>query len=609
MSRSYYEWMEAKRNWYNSQEHRVANIPFPITEAVVYKRESTNPFWERRRYDAAERIPTTLSIKYTQSDIVSYLNTIARYETEKERDFLEKFYKKGQHENIGEHASKTEKFNYLFQSREMYVKLNKRIKNILEVLQFQKNETFGKSKTTTHEYFTGMAPNLSTFFASYFEEAFNEEIQEFYKEIRDNVSVEKLKDRFELAIRNAILKASERMSQIQKSDKTQIYGSGEEWQPIYEVLQEGGREYELFRDNLKNAIGATNLETLRDMLIERKKKESKRIGKNQIKEMFRSQLKGISSRTAQIGGSILEPVSTIIANYVNGARNNEFQIHAENLGGSKVVTDTMLLFSTNLELDLGQIMENLRQAMYSMDSSRQRQLYQSLERFYNEQEEKINDLYMVYVNAKNYGIGADGSDYTKSVKGTIDDLPEFLESTGVQIGNINDFLNFVLNTGEGAIRYDQRDEAMETCASALKMAAAKLMFDDYQTLGVFDQDSSRHAIHMFLLDGIYVPSSEVFKAMANAAQQVLEGKGKKEDTHSGITLPNKIDDQGSDEYEVKWQKIREESKDDADFKEKLYQHWQKEYENARAAITWYANFTLRIKDILTTATGAKIPIK
>ncbi len=65
MSRSYYQWMAAKRKWYNSQEHRVANIPFPIPKAVVYERESTNPFWERRRYDAAERIPTTLSIKYT----------------------------------------------------------------------------------------------------------------------------------------------------------------------------------------------------------------------------------------------------------------------------------------------------------------------------------------------------------------------------------------------------------------------------------------------------------------------------------------------------------------------------------------------------------------
>ena len=152
------------------------------------------------------------------------------------------------------------------------------------------------------------------------------------------------------------------------------------------------------------------------------------------------------------------------------------------------------------------------------------------------------------------------------------------------------------------VRADQREDAIEKTSNALKMAAAKLMFDDYQTLGVFNEDSmfgeTRHAIHMFLLDGIYVPSSEVFNSMAEAAKQVLEGNSKKEDTHAAITLPGPITDNGP-----KWPEIREQSQDDATFKELLYEHWKEEYQKARAAITWHASFTLRIKDILSKATG------
>ena len=43
--RTYYQWMAAKREWLKQQGERIAQIPYPGRESVVYERESNNPFW------------------------------------------------------------------------------------------------------------------------------------------------------------------------------------------------------------------------------------------------------------------------------------------------------------------------------------------------------------------------------------------------------------------------------------------------------------------------------------------------------------------------------------------------------------------------------------
>ncbi len=65
---------------------------------------------------------------------------------------------------------------------------------------------------------------------------------------------------------------------------------------------------------------------------------------------------------------------------------------AENFGGSKVVTDAVMLFSTNMELDLSKVMDNMRADLYGTEG-KQTQLYNGLEKFYNRYNESLNDMY------------------------------------------------------------------------------------------------------------------------------------------------------------------------------------------------------------------------
>jgi len=64
-------------------------------------------------------------------------------------------------------------------------------------------------------------------------------------------------------------------------------------------------------------------------------------------------------------------------------------------------------------------MDELRAAMNATDSAHIREVYKKISDYYtwNDLEGKLDDLYTVFINAKNYGIGANGRDYTKSYKG------------------------------------------------------------------------------------------------------------------------------------------------------------------------------------------------
>ena len=112
------------------------------------------------------------------------MRVAADFERDKENAFLDKFYTGPGLKN----ESITDKFNILFQGRDIYARVNDRIKTILDTRQYQKNKTYGKRGGATHENYTGMAPNLSTLFASYLETALQGPMQKMREKINGNSS-------------------------------------------------------------------------------------------------------------------------------------------------------------------------------------------------------------------------------------------------------------------------------------------------------------------------------------------------------------------------------------------------------------------------------------
>jgi len=124
------------------------------------------------------------------------------------------------------------------------------------------------------------------------------------------------------------------------------------------------------------------------------------------------------------------------------------------------------------------------------------------------------------------------SEYVETVSGNLEELPIFLSRNGFPVGAAESFIRLISSTGKGAMRYGQRRAIQKTLTNALAAAAARIMFDDYTTIG---QGTGDNNIHMYLISGIYVPASIIYKAMSEAANNKVTSSAK-------VTMPGPIND-------------------------------------------------------------------
>ena len=561
MSRSYYEWMTAKQAWHEQQNLRISSLPYPDANSIVYNRDSSNPFWERRRQHALSLIPSSYNLNFDTDAITQFINNAATVEEQKEEEFLNKFFPdRGGQDSITA-------FNILFQSREQLDKINERLNNV-----------FSKKSSTN------MAPNLSAIFGSYLERELNHAIQAAMGKFNPNMTADAMMAQFDACFEQAVMKASEKMVNI-TNDKG--FGLGEEWKPVNDALNAANpRAKQLFIAALKQAIG-TSEEKINQLLSDIWSQQAEKAAGKRKKITYRTLLANnltIGKRTAQIGGTVVEQALAAIANVVNGISGSNggisYAMQAEGVLGNMVKTDSFMLFSEDVNINVAAIAEQLNQMLSNSTSLDDARVI--LNKFNDQYKEQMDELYSVFVNAKNYTMGSSYHDYTDEKNGTFEELPQFLSDAGIPIGNAQEFLSFVYNTSQGAIWEAARGYVEETTINALKAAAAKIMFDDYQTYG----QGSGHGIHMYYLSGKYIPSSYVFRGMAEAAS------GMRAKTMASVSLLGSIEDNGPNwGFEGS----------DADYKEALFKHWAEEYERARAAARWSVSFTLYMKNILSSS--------
>lgn len=555
MPRKLSEWQAIRDNYYKATR---IEFPFPGINSVVYERESTNQFWEQRRDNALSLIPSSINFSFSANEISNFINAAAEAEEIKEQQFLDKFFP----DYTG--TDRIEQFNILFQSKEQLKKINQRLSDV-----FNK-----KSKVN-------MAPNLSALFGSKLETELNHSIQAAINKFNPDMTPEEIMSQFDKCFEAAVMKASEKMTQITEEKG---FGLGEEWKSVNDALNAANpRAKQLFIGALKQAIG-TSQEKINQLFSDIWSQQSAKAAKQRNKITYRTLLAKnltIAKRTAQIGGTVAEQALAAVANAVNGLSGSNgsisYSMHAEGVLGNMVKTDSFMLFSEEATINTEAIARDLNDMLSkSQNLDEARRIF---DQFYKKYESEMDELYGVFINAKNYTMGSSYHDYEDKKSGTLEELPAFLSDAGIPIDAAEEFLAFAYNTGKGAIRSSARGALEEDIVNALKAAAAKIMFDDYQTYGT----KSGHGIHMYYLSGKYIPSSYVFRGMAEAA------KGMRAKTTAQVTLPGDIKDKGP-----KWGF----GGSDAEYKKALYNYWQEEYERAKASSSWSVSFTLYIKNIL-----------
>lgn len=134
---------------------------------------------------------------------------------------------------------------------------------------------------------------------------------------------------------------------------------------------------------------------------------------------------------------------------------------------------------------------------------------------------RMDDGFIVYTNAKDYSLIKDKGDGSYFFKGfsageaiSLGTLEGVIERTP---GGSADIIGQIMNTMDGAIWAGKQGELEAELCSKM----AYLLFDDVMTIGKTTAASGR-AIHLTLLDGVYIPLSYMFFLMADAIRDVAQ---------------------------------------------------------------------------------------
>lgn len=551
MSRTLDEWLQARDDWRRAYNLKISSFPYPDKNSIVYERASNNDFWERRRIHAAANVPFE-SFTFTAEDTFKFIGDVAASERAKEEEFLRKFFPKGEiHGN-----NITDDFNILFQSRERYERLLERMKN---------------AKDRAKSGWKGMAPNMDALFASYLNQRLNKVLQDFRASFTATTPYSQLEGEFKQLVDQAIVDTINDVAAVTTEDE--IYGSGRDWQEIAQIMNSDPYLRSEFVNNMRAAIGHANIEQVLKTMYSEKSNKGK---KKKTSTILRENLK-LSTRTASIGGNVIENTMAALAQALGGIRGNNgsisYSVSGSAIGGEMVVTDAALVFSASAEVDTSRAVQALNESL-SANSGSLAGAYDAINKFYESQKAALDELYTVFINSKNYQLGSKYGTYHQHHSGLLSELDDFLARAHVNANITDDFLNAAYNTAAGAIYAGQQGTLVDSITNALKAAAVNFMFDDWQSIG----GMSGNGIHMFLLSGKYVPSSVIFGAMADAGNSIVSAK-------AHVSIPG-IDDPGPSGWD---------GGTDVEIKNAILNHWNSEYARISASARWTADFVIKVK--------------
>ena len=146
----------------------------------------------------------------------------------------------------------------------------------------------------------------------------------------------------------------------------------------------------------------------------------------------------------------------------------------------------------------------------------------------------------------------------------------------MSVNNFEDFLWTAYNSLPGAIGAENANSIKESATRALYAAGAKLFFDDYQTLGMENLNNGGiNAIHVFNINGLYLPSSIFFNKIGEA---LINTEQVKKYMRVSIQLPSTL------------QAVEVGGGSDDEKKNKVVQAWQDQIKSAKKESNFHISF-------------------
>lgn len=296
-----------------------------------------------------------------------------------------------------------------------------------------------------------------------------------------------------------------------------------------------------------------NLDTLADELAKSIKDKNK-------KERYKDLTKKTSSRAsivkvlhrsneAALGGSTAEFLENFIVNaFVDAKMPSNISIQAYHSGNTKMKADNII----SIEINPAPIMDAMARA--GADRTQNVEALTAL----NEQLKQIKNpnSFIIYSNAKNYALLEGNGDYAFNKRGfssgediTLSKLQTVLTKTNIQ-PYANEFIGAIENTLKDALGEGNLDQVERMLATDF----AYFLFDDVATIG--QETGGAQALHIFNLDGTYIPLSFLCYLLAQAMEQTANDNFKHFITAYVNFNGVKIFDEGEDSGMARWNQQR-----------------------------------------------------
>lgn len=241
----------------------------------------------------------------------------------------------------------------------------------------------------------------------------------------------------------------------------------------------------------------------------------------QVKEIFSgkpSSAKGYVKKSLKEStvakGTLAEIIGEKVANSLVAelnSRGSNINFSSKVIGKAGGKADIVMTFNLDMEKILDVVDKHYRGREETIDA------YKELNRHLA----RMDDSFIVYTNAKDYSLIKDKGDGSYFFKGfsageaiSLGTLEGVIERTP---GGSADIVGQIMNTLDGAVWAGKQGELEAELCSKM----AYLLFDDVMTIGKTTAAGSR-AIHLTLLDGVYIPLSYMFYLMADAIKDVSQ---------------------------------------------------------------------------------------
>lgn len=579
MPRKFSDWQKIRDSYYKATS---LEFPYPNEHSVVYDWESPNFFWEDRRKNALSHLNASKSIFDDNGQELQALGERVKNqgqaEREKERAFLSKVMPGFDFTNISD-IELIQKLNEIINGKQQFENALGRIHAAID----NSNKTGNKN----------LGPSISSLFTSYLGTELSKVFQEFTSQIKIedpfNSWTSFLEERINQAIDNAFRAMTEEIG-TKDREINPIYGDADQWRAIgeaYRSIEGFAQEFQqMIRDKINFQSALNMFKNEQNQQIYRKaRRHSKKTG-------FRTYIDKelhLKTQAGQVGGSVNEYIQDLIRRIV--PQGGTITDRGTTVIKPETTTpDSVVVYQ--FEADVGvpaqQLAEMISDSLVGSDSLKESA--RRLDKFYEENLKRLDNTFIVYESDKMYKLDQDFSGFHGGGNHPLNQLVDYIDAAGIDASVGLDFIYTAYNTLPSAVFNDQRAEIQGQITNILTAAAAKLLFNDWSTVGT--SNTGTQALHVLNLDGVIIPASYLLISLGQA--MIETSNDMRRWFAVSVHLPDTVVYHPGD-----WRSF---GQGDQNIKEGIYKKWDEQFKSAEKesyfSVKFMGNFRSIVKQFM-----------